>query len=298
MALRKDVPSPLAARNDAEGDAKDEDKDKADKDKADKDKADKDKAEKKDDAKKNDTAKKDPPKPLIIDLDGLDARVVALPPKAGNYSHLAAIAGKVLYRRSPRTGTGDDKATLVYYDLEEREEKTVLEGVTAFAADGRRQEAVRLPGQGQEVRLRRRQGGAEAREGAAHRRARDDGRSARRVEPDVRRRVPVRARLLLRSRACTASTGRRCATRYQALLDDAVTRWDVNFVLGEFIGELNASHTYRGGGDVEQAPQRGAGLLGVDWALENGAYRIAHIVRRRPAGTPTSARRCASPAST
>ena len=65
--------------------------------------------------------------------------------------------------------------------------------------------------------------------------------------------------------------------RYQALIDAAVTRWDVNFVLGEFMGELNASHTYRGGGDLEKSEERGVGVLGVDWALENGAYRIAHI---------------------
>ena len=63
-------------------------------------------------------------------------------------------------------------------------------------------------------------------------------------------------------------------TRYAKLLDDAVTRWDVNFVLGEFIGELNASHTYRGGGDEEKAPQRNVGMLGVDWELSSGAYRI------------------------
>jgi tricorn protease len=65
--------------------------------------------------------------------------------------------------------------------------------------------------------------------------------------------------------------------RYQALIDASVTRWDVNFVLGEFMGELNASHTYRGGGDLERTPERGVGVLGVDWALENGAYRIKHI---------------------
>jgi tricorn protease len=52
----------------------------------------------------------------------------------------------------------------------------------------------------------------------------------------------------------------------------------VDFVLGDFIGELNASHTYRGGGDEEQAPTRGVGLLGVDWELADGAYRIKHVV--------------------
>jgi tricorn protease len=71
----------------------------------------------------------------------------------------------------------------------------------------------------------------------------------------------------------------RMRDQYLRLLDDAVTRWDVNFVLGEFIAELNASHTYRGGGDEEHAPVRGVGMLGVDWELANGAYRIKHIVR-------------------
>ncbi len=56
-----------------------------------------------------------------------------------------------------------------------------------------------------------------------------------------------------------------------------VTRSDVNYVLGELIGELNSSHTYRGGGDTEKPPKRSVGLLGCDYALENGAYRIATI---------------------
>jgi len=63
------------------------------------------------------------------------------------------------------------------------------------------------------------------------------------------------------------------------MLDDAVTRNDVNYVLGEMIAELDASHTYRGGGDTESAETRGVGLLGIDWSLENGAYRIDRIIR-------------------
>jgi tricorn protease len=70
--------------------------------------------------------------------------------------------------------------------------------------------------------------------------------------------------------------------RYGRLIDDAVTRWDVNFVIGEFIAELNASHTYRGGGDTESAPSRGVGMLGADFTVENGAFRIARIVRGGP----------------
>ncbi len=67
--------------------------------------------------------------------------------------------------------------------------------------------------------------------------------------------------------------------RYGRLLDDAVTRWDVNFVIGELIAELNSSHTYRGGGDVPRGPSAAVGYLGVDWELSNGAYRIKKIIR-------------------
>jgi tricorn protease len=67
--------------------------------------------------------------------------------------------------------------------------------------------------------------------------------------------------------------------RYRKLIDDAVTRWDVNYVLGELIGELNASHTYRWGGDTEQSESNSVGYLGVDWKLENGAYRIDKIIK-------------------
>jgi tricorn protease len=70
--------------------------------------------------------------------------------------------------------------------------------------------------------------------------------------------------------------------QYGRLLEDAVTRWDVNFVIGELIAELNASHTYRGGGDLESSQRRGVGLLGVDWSLENGAYRIEKIIDGAP----------------
>ncbi|MCK7526345.1 MAG: hypothetical protein MZV64_56450 [Ignavibacteriales bacterium] len=39
--------------------------------------------------------------------------------------------------------------------------------------------------------------------------------------------------------------------QYGDLIDNAVTRGDVNYIIGELISELNASHTYRGGGDDE-----------------------------------------------
>ena len=65
--------------------------------------------------------------------------------------------------------------------------------------------------------------------------------------------------------------------RYLKMLDGCVSREDVSFVLGEVIAELNVGHTYYSGGDTEQQPRRNVGLLGVDWELDSGAYRVARI---------------------
>jgi tricorn protease len=68
-------------------------------------------------------------------------------------------------------------------------------------------------------------------------------------------------------------------TRYGTLIDHCVNRADVNFVIGELIGELNASHTYRGGGDGEDPKQRPVGYLGVDWEKKNDHFAVKKIVR-------------------
>ncbi len=70
--------------------------------------------------------------------------------------------------------------------------------------------------------------------------------------------------------------------RYRKLIDSCVTRWDVNFVIGELIAELSASHTYRGGGDTDEAQPKNVGYLGIDWEIADGAYRIKKIISGAP----------------
>ena len=272
VPLRRDVPSPLAARNDSENPATDTNKSDEQK------KAEEKKAEEKKDAKPEE--KKDESKPAAgavdIDLDGFEVRAVVLPPKAGNYDDLHAIKGKVLYRRQPRTGSGEEKSAIVYFDLTEREEKTVLDD----ASD------VEVTHDGKKMLVRQ-----------ANRYAILEIKAAQKFEKPIvtaDMEAPIDPRAEWRQMFADAFRFERdffydpsmhgvdwagMRQRYGKLLDDAVTRWDVDFVLGEFIAELNASHTYYGGGDKEQAPSRNVGLLGVDWELANGAYRIKRIIR-------------------
>jgi tricorn protease len=67
--------------------------------------------------------------------------------------------------------------------------------------------------------------------------------------------------------------------RYSKMLEGAQTREDVNFVIGEMIGELNASHTYQGGGDAEKEKQAAVGYLGIDWQADGNYYKVKKILR-------------------
>ena len=70
--------------------------------------------------------------------------------------------------------------------------------------------------------------------------------------------------------------------RYAPLLGRCATRHDVNAVLGELLGELSSSHTYRSGGDLDLGASRAVGYLGCDFAPAQGALRIRRILETAP----------------
>jgi tricorn protease len=69
---------------------------------------------------------------------------------------------------------------------------------------------------------------------------------------------------------------------YSELMENAITRWDVNNILLEMVSELSAGHTYVNGGDLEFGKNRINGFLGIDWIVDNGAYKVKRIVRGAP----------------
>ena len=71
---------------------------------------------------------------------------------------------------------------------------------------------------------------------------------------------------------CIRDSWNAVRTQYAALIPYCVNRADINFVIGEMIGELNASHTYRGGGDGETPKNRAVGYLGIDWEKKDGFF--------------------------
>jgi tricorn protease len=70
--------------------------------------------------------------------------------------------------------------------------------------------------------------------------------------------------------------------KYGKLLPYASCRQDIQYIVGELIGELNTSHTYVYGGDRQRRADRvNIGMLGTDWEVDKAAnrYRFKKILR-------------------
>src|SRR5262249_14000375 len=89
--------------------------------------------------------------PVVIDFDGIDQRIVALPVPPGNYSQLrTGTAGQLYYLETPPTPPRENSprgSTLKHFDLSKRKTNTITEGVNSFrvTADGKKALVSTLP---------------------------------------------------------------------------------------------------------------------------------------------------------
>jgi len=232
------------------------------------------------DKEKGEDKGKKKPEPVSIDFNGLEQRVVKLPIDAGNLRLLHAVKGKLVFCRYLPAGVvkpDEPSGTVLYYDLEEREEKIVISGIDSFdlSADGKKiiyksksTYGIIDLAEGKEVG----DGKIAADKLKAWVNPRDEWQQifneAWRIERDY-----------FYDPNMHGLDWKAIRKRYEMLLPFVVDREDLNYVIGEMIAELNASHTYVRGGDLEEAQRIYVGLLGCDFVLDrkNNAYRISKI---------------------
>jgi tricorn protease len=64
---------------------------------------------------------------------------------------------------------------------------------------------------------------------------------------------------------------------YGQMLPYVMHRADLNYLLDMMGAEIAIGHSYVRGGDMPDVPQSPGGLLGADFAIENGRYRVTRI---------------------
>lgn len=211
-----------------------------------------------------------------VEPEGIESRLVLLPPDAGNIANLMAFDGKVVYRRLANTGSGGGPASLVLYDIESREEETVMANVSAVVATA--------DGSGLLVRSGARYGVVEpARGQSIEDEIPTDGLVMDLVPREEWRQIFTdtwrRHRDFFYDPNMHRIDWEGLREQYGALLDDARTRWDVSYLQSQLVSELSAGHTYTNGGDVERVTPVVTGFLGIDWAQDAKGYRVERIVR-------------------
>jgi tricorn protease len=206
--------------------------------------------------------------PLAIDFDGLEDRLVALPlPAQRGYRGLVGVEGGLLFLEG---------GTLKRYDLAEREAKTLLEGAGGALAltPDRAQFLYRHQGK---LAIAKTQPGQKALEHTLP----TDGLRVRVEPPREWAQIYRDAWRLMRDWFYDDNMHHvdweAMRTKYEPLLAHVSHRADLDFVLGELIGELNAGHTYVQPGEMPRAERVPVGVLGADLAKGGRHYRFAEI---------------------
>ena len=246
--------------------------------------ADKDKAA---DKNKDKDADKDKDKPVkvTVDLDGIGNRILSLPIPPRNYGNLLAgkagvhylLEGSPLGRPSERDGDGRIQA-IWRFTLEKREPETVLNKIDAFpvSADGSKVLYARKggwtiapaddlkpgnDGPGKPLNL----GGMQTT-----------------IDPRAEwRQIYHETWRIERDFLYDPNTHGlnipKIEAKYKPYLDNLASRAEFTYLSTEMLGEITIGHMFLGGpGSHDNAPK--TGLLGADYKIENGRYRIAKIL--------------------
>jgi tricorn protease len=215
-------------------------------------------------------------KAVDIDFEGMESRLVILPIPAGHYGGLDAVKGKIIFLQTPGTGSTETQGTLKYYDIDKREVKTILGNVDDF----------QLAAQFEKILIHK-----------------DESWAIVKPEENQKFEKPLRIaemkmlvdpvsewqqiyndawrmeRDFFYDSTMHGVDWNLVKQRYQKMMKGAMTREEVDFIIGEMIGELSSSHTYHGGGDEETEKHLSVGYLGVNWQADGDYYRIKQIIR-------------------
>jgi tricorn protease len=285
VTLRADLPSPFAPRSDEVAAEKPKTEDKS-----------------KTEAKKKEKSEEEALKNFKIDLDGIEGRVVGLPIAPGNYNDLQANKDDVFYVSTPTMGLSGplpgESPEIHVFDMEKRKDSVLLPGANNYTLsfDGKKllYSAPGGPGAGGAASLFEEGGstntygivdakppekpghvGEGALNLASMKMDVDPPAEWKEIFDDAWR----QERDYFYEKSMNGVDWAAVRDKYAALLPDVADRFDLNYVMGEMIGELANSHTYVGGGDFPNLQPVNVGLLGADFEADSasGYYRFKKI---------------------
>jgi tricorn protease len=219
------------------------------------------------------------PPTVRVDLQGIGQRILALAVPAADYSALAAgSAGTLFYAETPRTA-GAPPLTIHRYQLRERKAAPYLEGVRSYtlSADTKRM-LYHADGNRWGIVPTDRPTPPRVGDGAI-----DVGSLEAMVDPraeweQIFRETWRIERDFFYDASMHGADWPALNEKYRTLLPYVAHRADLGYLIASLAGELVVGHSYLlGAGDMPGGDPVPVGMLGADYAIENGRYRIKKI---------------------
>jgi len=256
IALTDDAPPLFKEKNDVEEVKKESEEKEA--------------AEKKtEDKKKPEEEKKKPEEAVKIDFDGINDRIIALPPKAGNYRGLAAVEGGILYF---------SEGALHKFTFKDKKDTVVIKGIQdgSLSADGKKF----LYRSGQRYGIialdkpNQKPGDGELKLEALEMKI-DPRKEWKQIYNDGWK--IYRDWFYVKNMHGVDWPGMK--DKYAKLVPYVSHRGDLDYIFGEMVGELNVGHAYVNWGDFPRVERVDTGLLGAQFTAdaEAGRYVISKI---------------------
>jgi tricorn protease len=215
-----------------------------------------------------------------VDLDGISQRILPIGVPAGELSDLnAGPAGTFFYMEaSPNTSGG---ARLQRYALKERSATPILEGIRSYT----------LSGDHKKLLYQAARGAPESRwgiiaadkPGKVGEGALNLGQLEMLVDPraewaEIFKEAWRTQRDYFYDAKMHGANWQAVYEKYAPFLPYVGHRSDLGYLIALTGGELTVGHSYLSGpGDEPEEQAESVGLLGADYAIENGRYRITHI---------------------
>jgi len=230
--------------------------------------------------KKKQAEKKDEPKPLVIDFEGIAARVTHVPLPSENYSNLNAKTGYLIYGVMPQEYYGRDaetKPSLRIYSLKDRKETVLLDEIRGGVVSR----------DGSKIMARTAAGfvifDATPTGPATKKNVSTSGLYVDRVPTEewaeIFNEVWRRYRDYFYAPNMHGYDWEALREQYKPWLANVASRADLNYVISEMISELTIQHAYIEGGDNPLPARPRVALAGARFALDKDSnrYRISEI---------------------
>lgn len=246
--LRKDLPSPLAPKNDEEASAAPG-------------------------AAGANASKAKPDTTVTIDFDHIDQRILALPVPAANYTDLqAGKAGEIfLLQEMP----SHRAYSLTKFDLASQQATPLLSGIQAASVSFNGEKF--LYQQGEHWGIAPTAAPVKPGEGLLNMDAMQVWIVPRAEWKQMYHEVWRIERDYFYASNYAGLNLSAAEKQYAAYMPGIVSRADLNYLFREMLGKLSTGHMFAGGGDIGNPKPVSVGLLGADYEIANGRYRFQKI---------------------